>query len=417
MATDELVFLPLGGVGEIGMNLGLYGFGPKSRRRWLMVDFGVAFASEEHLPGVDLILPDISFIEQAKDSLEAILITHAHEDHFGALPYIWDRLKTQVYATPFAAGLLAAKLMEENGAPQVPVTTVELGSRRSFGPFDVEFVPVTHSIPEPTSLIIRTPVGNVLHTADWKIDFDPVVGPAFDPAPFKALGEEGCRAMVCDSTNVMREGRSQGEGDVAKGLAEVIRGRSGRVAVTAFASNVARLRSVAEAALEVGRTVIVVGRAMKRTISVARELGYLEGLPQFLGEEHFSRLPRDKVVLLCTGSQGEPRAALTRIARGNHPSVSLNAGDTVVYSARQIPGNEREVGGVLNSLVRNGIEVVTDREALVHVSGHPRRDELKDLYGWVKPQMALPVHGEAQHLARPRRARPQPRRAGGRDRL
>lgn len=398
MATDELVFLPLGGVGEIGMNLGLYGYGPERARRWIMVDFGVAFAAEEHLPGVDLILPDISFIEQRKDSLEAILITHAHEDHFGALPYLWERLKAPVFATPFAASLLEAKLMEEQGAPRVPVTSVELGSRRSFGPFDVEFVPTTHSIPEPTSLIIRTPLGNVLHTADWKIDASPVVGMPFDPAPFKALGDEGCRAMICDSTNVLREGRSFGEGDVAKGLAEVIAGCRNRVAVTAFASNVARLRSVAEAALAVGRTVIVVGRAMKRTIAVARELGYLDDLPPFLGEEHFDRLPRDKVVLLCTGSQGEPRAALTRIARGTHPAVSLNAGDTVLYSARMIPGNEREIGSVLNSLVRDGIEVLTDRDHLIHVSGHPRRDELRDLYGWVRPEMAVPVHGEAQHL-------------------
>ena len=396
--ADELVFLPLGGVGEIGMNLGLYGYGPKNKRRWIMVDFGVAFATEEHLPGIDLILPDISFIEKRKESLEAILITHAHEDHYGALPYLWDRLKAPVYATPFAAALLTAKLMEERGAPKIPVKVVELGERRSFGPFDVQFVPTTHSIPEPTSLIIRTPVGNVLHTADWKIDPDPVVGPAFDPAPFKALGEEGCRAMVCDSTNVLREGRSQGEGEVAVGLAEVIAKCKNRVAVTAFASNVARLRSVAVAARDCGRSVIIVGRAMKRTISVARELGYLDDLPAFLGEEHFSRLPRDKVVLLCTGSQGEPRAALTRISRGSHPNVTFAAGDTVIYSARQIPGNEREVGSVLNDLVRAGVELVTDRHALVHVSGHPRRDELRDLYSWVKPQAAIPVHGEAQHL-------------------
>ncbi|ESR25127.1 ribonuclease J [Lutibaculum baratangense] len=399
MATDELVFLPLGGVGEIGMNLGLYGFGRRGRRKWIVVDFGVAFAAEEHLPGVDLILPDIEFLQKERENVEGILITHAHEDHFGALPYLWDRLKVPVYATPFAAGLLAAKLMEEQGATDVPVTVVEIGSRRSFGPFDVEFVPTTHSIPEPTSLIIRTPAGNVLHTADWKIDRDPVIGRPFDPAPFQALGEEGCRAIVCDSTNVLRAGRSQGEGDVAKGLAKVISAAPRRVAVTAFASNVARLRSVAEAAQEAGRTVIVVGRAMKRTIAVARELGFLEGLPQFMGEEHYSRLPRDKVVLLCTGSQGEPRAALTRIARGDHPSISLNAGDTVIYSARMIPGNEREVGSVLNSLVRDGIELVTDEDELVHVSGHPRRDELKDLYGWVRPQAALPVHGEARHLA------------------
>ncbi len=395
----DLVFLPLGGVGEIGMNLALYGYGTPGRRTWLMVDCGVSFASEEHLPGIDLILPDISFIEEERGDLVGILLTHAHEDHFGALPDLWPRLRAKVFATPFTAGLLAAKLMEEPGAPEIPVETVPLGARFAAGPFDIELVSVTHSIPEPNSVVIRTPAGTVLHTADWKIDAEPVVGAPFDPAPFVALGREGCRAMICDSTNVLRDGRSPGEGDVRKGLAEVIASAPHRVAVTAFASNVARIRSIGEAAAAAGRSTIVVGRAMKRVITVARELGLLDGLPEFLGEEMYDSLPRDKVVVLCTGSQGEPRAALTRIAAGSHPTIELAAGDRVIYSARTIPGNEREIGTVVNALVRAGIEVVTDRDALVHTSGHPRQDELRDMYAWVRPEIAVPVHGEAQHLA------------------
>jgi len=394
----DLVFLPLGGVGEIGMNLGLYGYGTPGKRDWLMVDCGVSFAAEEHLPGVDLILPDITFIEEERGALHGIVLTHAHEDHFGALPDLWPRLKAKVYATPFTANLLEAKLTEEPGAPDIPIETVPVGGRFKVGPFDIELIAVTHSIPEPNAVVIRTPVGAVLHTADWKIDTDPVVGPPFDPAPFIALGDEGCRAMVCDSTNVLREGRSPGEGDVRKGLAQVIAESPQRVAVTAFASNVARIHSIAEAAANAGRSVVVVGRAMKRVITVARELGMLKGLPEFLGEEMYDSLPRQNVVLLCTGSQGEPRAALTRIAQGSH-HIKLAPGDRVVYSARTIPGNEREIGNVVNALVKSGIEIVTDRDAMVHVSGHPRRDELTDMYGWVKPEVAVPVHGEAQHLA------------------
>ncbi len=395
---DELVFLPLGGVGEIGMNLGLYGYGPADDRTWLMVDCGVSFAAEEHLPGIDLIFPDIGFIEEERRALAGIVLTHAHEDHFGALPDLWSRLGVPVYATPFTAGLLAAKLQEERGAPDIPVEVIPLGGRFEVGPFDLEFVSVTHSIPEPNALIIRTPAGTVLHTGDWKIDANPVIGKAFDPAPFIALGEEGCRAVVGNSTNAVRDGRSPGEGDVAKVLAEVVAASPHRVAVTAFASNVARIRSVAEAAAAAGRQVVVVGRAMHRTILVARELGYLDGIPGFLGDDHYDRLPRDKVVLLCTGSQGEPRAALTRIAQHNHPTIELAPGDRVVYSARTIPGNEREVGAVINALILDGIEVITDRTHMVHVSGHPRTDELRDMYGWVRPEVLVPVHGEALHL-------------------
>ncbi len=396
---DELVFVALGGLGEIGMNLGLYGYGPPEDRQWLMVDCGVTFAAEEHLPGIDLILPDVSFVEGERGSLCGIVLTHAHEDHFGALPDLWERLGSPpVYATAFTAGLLAAKLDEERGAPSIAVDEVPLGGRFKVGPFDLELVSTTHSIPEPNAIILRTPVGTVLHTGDWKVDYDPLIGEPFDAAPFEALGEEGCLALVGDSTNAVREGRSPGEGDVAKVLAELIAQAPARVAVTCFASNLARMRAVAKAAAEAGRKVILVGRAMRRTVMVARELGYLDGIAAFLGEEEFAALPRDKAVLLCTGSQGEPRAALTRIAAGNHPTVSLGAGDRVIYSARTIPGNEREVGSVVNALIRGGVDVITDRTHLVHVSGHPRRDELRDMFGWVRPRIAIPVHGEALHL-------------------
>lgn len=398
--SDELVFLALGGAGEIGMNLGLYGFGPAGGRQWLLVDCGVSFAAEEHLPGIDLILPDISFIEEERISLVGIVLTHAHEDHFGALPDLWERLgKPPVHATPFTGRLLTAKLEEEAGAPDIPVTEVPIDGRVHVGPFDIQFVPVTHSIPEASSLIIRTPPGAVLHTGDWKMDDDPVIGAPFSAAPFEQLGQEGCLAVVGDSTNAVREGRSPGEGDVAKALAEIVAKAPARVAVTCFASNVARIRSAAEAAVAAGREVVVVGRAMRRTIMVARELGYLDGVPAFLGDDAYSRLPREKVLLLCTGSQGEPRAALTRVAANSHPTVTLGAGDTVIYSARTIPGNEREVGAVTNALVRAGVDVITDRTHLVHVSGHPRTDELRELYSWVRPRVLVPVHGEAVHLA------------------
>lgn len=395
---DTLVFVPLGGVGEIGMNLALYGLGPVGKRKWLMVDCGVSFASEEHLPGIDLILPDISFIEEERADLVGIVLTHAHEDHFGALADLWPRLGVPVYATEFTAALLEAKLSEERGAPNIPVTTVAIGARLDIGPFDIEFVRMAHSIPEPNAIAIRTSSGVVVHTGDWKIDPDPVVGPPMDEKRLKQIGDEGCRAVVGDSTNALREGVSPSESDVAAGLAELIKASKARVAVTCFASNVARIRSVGLAAAEDDRQVVVVGRAMHRVIGVARGLGMLDGVPNFLSEDNYGYLPRDKVVLLCTGSQGEPRAALTRIAAGRHPRVDLAPGDRVVYSARVIPGNDREVGRVLNALLRQEIEVVTDRTHMVHVSGHPRRGEIEQLYGLLRPEAVVPVHGEAVHL-------------------
>jgi ribonuclease J len=394
---EELVFAPLGGVGEIGMNLALYGFGPERNRRWLIVDFGVAFAGDD-LPGIDLIMPDIAYVLEERRNVLGIVLTHAHEDHFGALLDLWPRLRVPVYATPFSAALLESKRLAEPLAPEIDVRVVPVGGRINLGPFDVEFVSVAHSIPESNALIIRTALGSVLHTGDWKIDPTPLLGPPTDEPRLRALGDAGCLALVGDSTNAVREGRSPSEADVAKTLAALIGEARGRVAVTTFASHVGRLRAVAAAARAAERDVVVVGRAMDRVVQVARETGYLDGVQDFLSAESYGYLPPDKVVALCTGSQGEPRAALSRIARDEHPEVTLAKGDRVIFSARPIPGNEKAIAGVINGLVRQGVEVITDRTHLVHVSGHPRRDEMADMYGWVRPQIAVPVHGEALHL-------------------
>jgi len=397
-APQELVFAPLGGVGEIGMNLSIYGLGPEGRRLWLAVDLGVSFAAEEHLPGVDLILPDIRYLIEERKNLAGIVLTHAHEDHFGALLDLWPQLKVPVFATPFSAALLEAKCASEPGAPKIPVTIVKLGSRFNVGPFDIELVTMTHSIPEANALIIRTPCGAVLHTGDWKLDPKPILGDPTDDKKLRALGAEGCLAIIGDSTNAVREGRSPSEADVAKVIAELIKSAPGRVAVTTFASNAGRLRSVAEGARAAGREVIVVGRAMERITQIARETGYFDGVQDFRDIEAYGYLPPKKVVALCTGSQGEPRAALARIAEDQHPAIKFSRGDRVIYSARMIPGNEKAVGRVLNGLIEQGVEVITDRTHLVHVSGHPRREELEDLIGWVRPQILIPVHGEALHL-------------------
>ena len=396
--SDELVFVPLGGLGEIGMNLALYGFGYKGRIKWLMVDCGVAFAGPD-LPGIDIVVPDISFIEKMRDDLAGLVITHAHEDHIGAVADLWPRLGCTLYATPFAASLLEAKRLAEPGAPDVPITVVAQGASVAIGPFDVEFIAMAHSIPESCALAIRTPLGTVLHSGDWKIDAAPGIGKPTDAKRLAAIGAEGVLALISDSTNILREGFSPSEADVAKTLHEIIGQASGRVVVTTFASNVARIRAVAEAAAAAGRSVVMAGRAMERVTAVARECGYLNGIGGFLTQEAFAHIPRDKVVLLATGSQGEPRAAIARMSEGTHPAVSLNAGDQVIFSSRTIPGNEREVGRIINNFIRSGVEVIVDRNALVHASGHPRRGEVAQLYGWIKPQIAIPAHGEDVHLA------------------
>ena len=394
---EELVFAPLGGVGEIGMNLSLYGLGSEQTKAWLAIDLGVAFAGDD-LPGIDLIMPDIRFLEKERKNLIGLVLTHAHEDHFGAIIDLWPRLKCPIYATKFSAALFEAKCASERNPPKIPVTVVPSGGRIELGPFGVEFIPVAHSIPESHALAIHTPAGVVLHTGDWKLDPTPVIGLPTDERRLSELGEAGVLALIGDSTNAVRDGRSPSETEVAKTIIELVRGAKGRVAVTTFASNVARLRAVADAARLSGREVVVVGRAMERVVQVARETGYLDGVQNFRGVDLYGHFPPDKVLALCTGSQGEPRAALSRIANDDHPQVTLNKGDCVIFSSRTIPGNEKAVGAIINGLITQGIEVITDRTHLVHVSGHPRRDELKDMIGWVRPQLLIPVHGEALHL-------------------
>jgi ribonuclease J len=394
---NELLFAPLGGLGEIGMNCALYGYGPANARQWLMVDLGVAFAGEE-MPGVDLLVPDLSFIEKAKKNLVGIVITHAHEDHIGALAELWPDLGAPVYLTRFAAGLAEARRLGEPGAPKIPLNIVAHGEKVRIGPFEVEFIPVAHSIPESSALAIRTPAGVIVHTADWKIEPTPIIGLPTDEARFRALGDEGVLALISDSTNVLREGESPSERDVAKTLTTLIGEAKGRVIVTTFASNVARLRAAAEAGFAAGRQVCILGRAIERVVAVARECGMLDGLPPLLGMDAFERLPRDRILALATGSQGEPRAALARIAGDDHPTAELNAGDTVIFSSRTIPGNEKAVGRIINAFVTAGVKVVTDRTDLVHVSGHPRRAEMAKMYAWVRPRIAVPAHGEPLHL-------------------
>jgi ribonuclease J len=394
----DFVFLPLGGVGEIGMNLYLYGYGPEGAREWLIVDMGVTFGSETE-PGVDVILPDIRFIEEERRNIAGLLLTHAHEDHFGAVTDLWPSLAgIPVYATPFTAEMLKSKLAEIGLVNGFPLQVIPMGDRRKIGPFDIELISMSHSIPEPSAVVIRTPLGAALHTGDWKLDDNPLTSAPTDSARLKALGDDGIAALICDSTNAIRDGVSPSEADVAVVLAQLIREAPKRVAVTTFASNVARLGSVAKAARAAGRELVVVGRAMLRVIEAAQATGYLDPNLHFHDETVFAKLPPRKVVALCTGSQGEPRAALARIAQGEHPNVELEEGDRVIFSSRTIPGNEKAVSRVQNGLADLGVEVITDQDEAVHVSGHPRRGELEQLYGWVKPGIAIPMHGEGRHL-------------------
>lgn len=393
----EFVFLPLGGVGEIGMNLALYGYGPAKNREWIMVDCGVTFPGPD-LPGVDLVLPDISFLAKERKNLKGIVITHAHEDHYGALADLWPGLNVPVYASAFAAGMLEAKRNYERSRSEVPITPFKEGDRIQIGPFEVEAVGVNHSIPEPMALVIRTPLGNVVHTGDWKIDLQPSLGPLTDKQRFIEIGDEGVLALMCDSTNAMRDGVSPSEEEVAASLTEVIGKAEGRVAITTFSSNVGRIRSIAKAASAAGREVLLLGSSMKRVVQVARDVGLMDGVAPFIGEDEFGYIPRDKVVVILTGSQGEPRAALAKIARDELRNVAFSAGDTVVFSSRAIPGNEKAINDIKNGLIEQGIHVVTDHEALVHVSGHPRRNELQQMYQWIRPRLLVPVHGEAAHL-------------------
>jgi ribonuclease J len=393
----ELVFVPLGGTGEIGMNLNLYGFGTDEDRKWIMVDLGVTF-SDGRTPGVDVIMPDPTFIEEHRQDLIAIVLTHAHEDHIGAVAHLWPKLRCPVYATPFTAELVKGKLIEAGIEQDVPLNIVDLGARFNLGPFDIEFVTLTHSIPEPNALAIRTTLGTVMHTGDWKIDSSPVIGETLDSKRLAEIGEEGVRAIVCDSTNVFTPGEAGSEADVGTSLTDLIAGLDGRVVVTTFASNVARLESIIRAAEANGRHVVLAGRSMFRVIAAARDTGHLKNLPPFVKAEDAGYLPKDKVLFLCTGSQGEPRAALARIAADTHRDIVLEEGDTVIFSSRIIPGNDVAIFEMQNDLARSGVRVITEKDHFVHVSGHPCRDELTAMYQWIKPEVAIPVHGEARHL-------------------
>ena len=391
--NDGLAFLPLGGTGEIGMNLNLY----RCDGTWLAVDCGIGFGGAD-TPEAEILMPDPAFIAERRKALIGLVITHAHEDHVGAVAHLWPQLRGPVYATPFAATVLRRKLGEAQLQGQVPLHVIPTNGRFELGPFRLQFLQMTHSVPEAQALVLRTPHGTVLHSGDWKLDPNPLVGPPTDLEAFAALGREGVLALVCDSTNAMVEGESGSEADVRRNMASLVRSIRGRVAVTCFASNVARVESIALAAEAAGRSVVVVGRSLRNLEAAARECGYFRDVPTFLSEGDAQDIPDDNLLLIVTGSQGEPRSALSRIAADTHQNISLGEGDTVVYSSRMIPGNERAVMAVQDNLVRRGVRVLTDRDHSVHVSGHAARDEIRRFYELVKPRYAVPTHGEWRHL-------------------
>ena len=392
-AEDELIFLPLGGSGEIGMNMNLYGYGGK----WLLVDLGITFADGEQ-PGIDLITPDPTFIAERKDDLAGLIITHAHEDHLGAVAHLWPRLRCPIWATPFAAALLRNKLEEAGLLRAVPLHVIEPGEQLQIGPFGIDFVPLTHSTLEMNALAIRTDAGLVLHTGDWKLDPEPLVGPKSDEDALRRLGDEGVMAMIGDSTNALNEGTSGSEGEVRETLMDLCANRTGRIAVATFASNIARIDTVAKVAAAHDRHLVLVGRSLWRILAAAQECGYLQDIAPPLKDDEGAYLPPDKVMFLCTGCQGEARAALARIASGNHRHVVFEKDDLVIFSSRVIPGNEMSISRVQNRLLWNGVEVIGEKERGVHVSGHPCRDELAEMYRLVRPKIAVPVHGEYKHM-------------------
>jgi ribonuclease J len=389
--TDDLYFLPLGGAGEIGMNLNLYGY----QDQWIMVDLGITFVDQL---GIDVAMPDPEFIEKQKDKLLGLIVTHGHEDHIGAIPYLWSRLNCPIYATPFTAFLIREKLNEAGLGKQAMIIEVPVGGHFAIGPFQVDYVPITHSIPESHVLKITTPKGVIVHTGDWKLDKSPLVGHATHVDKLKKIGDEGVLALVCDSTNVFEEGRSGSEGDVRESLIELIAGQKGRVAVSCFSSNIARLESCVMAAKKTNRKVVLVGRSLERMDQAARHAGYFKNWPKFLTEHEVQNLPAHEVLMVCTGSQGEPRSALSRIADGTHPRVKLKSGDTVIFSSRIIPGNEDAIRYMQDQLIDAGMIVITDQDDFIHVSGHPHQDELRDMYSWTRPQMLIPVHGTRAHI-------------------
>ena len=389
---DELIFLPLGGSGEIGMNVNLYG----CRGKWLMADLGLIFG-DQTVPGIDLVLPDLAFIEERRKDLLGIILTHGHEDHIGAIPYLVEDLGVPLYATPFTAGLIRAKLQEEGIADRVELNVIELGGKVDLGPFSCRYVPLAHSIPEGNALLIDTPFGRIFHTGDWKLDDEPVLGVPSTAEELTAIGDQGILAVVGDSTNVFNPEASGSETAVRNDLNQIVATARGRVVVTTFASNAARLVTLGQVARDTGRKLVIAGRSLERITRTAKSVGYLTDFPETIDFDTAMKLPRDQVLVIATGGQGEPMAALARIAANNHP-IKVTAGDMVVFSSKQIPGNEIAIGRIQNQLAESGVEMVTDRQAMIHVSGHPGRPELAAMYGWLKPQIVVPVHGEMRHM-------------------
>ena len=397
MSKEELIFCPLGGSGEIGMNMNLFAYGKEDNQKWIIVDMGVTFA-DDSIPGVDLIMPDPGFIIDKKDDLLGIVLTHAHEDHIGAVAHIWPQLKCKLFATPFTAALLTEKFKEKKIDISPFLKIVPLNSKIKLGEFEIDFVTLTHSILEPNGLSIKTPLGTILHTGDWKIDPNPLIGNKIDEEKLKKIGESGVSAMICDSTNIFSPGRAGSESDVRDSLLRIMELKSKRILVTSFASNVARMESIFYCAKKTGRSICLVGRSMHRIFKAAKKCGYLKGLIEPLDPRDAKKVSKNKILYLATGSQGEPMGAMNRIVNGSHPEVFLEKGDCVIFSSKIIPGNEKKLYNLQNQIVKNNIEIISEENAFVHVSGHPNRDDLKDMYKWVKPKSVIPVHGEHRHM-------------------
>ena len=394
---EELIFCPLGGSGEIGMNMNLFAYGKPENQKWIIVDMGVTFA-DDTIPGIDLIYPDPGFIIDKKEDLLGIILTHAHEDHIGAIAHIWPKLKCKIYATPFTAVLINEKFKEKKIDISKELKIVQLNSTLDLDPFKIEFVTLTHSILEPNGLKIETPVGNILHTGDWKCDPDPLIGENINSKRLKEIGDEGVLAMICDSTNVFSAGRAGSELDVRNNLLKVMQRLNKRIIITSFASNVARMETAFYCAEKTGRQIALVGRSMHRIYKAARQCGYLNNVIEPLDARDVKNIAREKIVYLCTGSQGEPMGAMNRIANYIHPDVFIERGDTVIFSSKIIPGNEKKLYKLHNQLVKEGIEVISEENEYIHVSGHPNREDLKDMYNWIKPKCVIPVHGEHRHM-------------------
>ena len=394
---DELLFCPLGGSGEIGMNMNLFAFGKPGEHKWIMVDIGVTFA-DDTLPGIDLIYPDPGFIIDRKDDLLGIILTHAHEDHIGAIAHLWPQLKCKIFATPFTAVLIKEKFKEKNIDVTNYLKIVQLNGTVNLDPFKVEYITLTHSILEPNGLRIETPAGIILHTGDWKIDPEPLIGDKTNSNRLKEIGNEGVLAMICDSTNVFSMGKAGSELDVRKNLLNIMGSLKKRIVMASFASNVARMETAFYCAEKTGRQISLVGRSMQRIFKAARQCGYLKNVIEPIDPREAKKIAREKIVYLCTGSQGEPMAALMRISSYTHPDVFIEKDDTVIFSSKIIPGNEKKLYKLQNQLVKDGIEVISEESEFVHVSGHPNRDDLREMYDWIKPQCVVPVHGEHRHM-------------------